>query len=237
MRTVWERITATQPLPDPGLVLVAGLVALALVALPETWRWVRLGVTVVHEAGHAVVAVLVGRRLQGIRLHRDTSGLTVSKGRPAGPGMVAMLAAGYLAPAVVGVTAALLLAEGRAVALLWLAVVLLLALLVWVRNAYGAVTLLAFGAAVGLLTWYADPAVQSLAAYLVAWLLLLAAPRPLLELLAAGRHGRRGSDPDQLARLTRVPAVAWCLVMLAANLTGLTVGAALLAPDLLARVG
>ncbi|MDO3398399.1 M50 family metallopeptidase, partial [Nocardioides sp. SOB44] len=63
--------------------------------------------------GPAVVGVLVGRRLLGIRLHSDTSGVTLSRGRPRGPGMVAMLAAGYLAPAVVGLGAALLLADGR----------------------------------------------------------------------------------------------------------------------------
>lgn len=232
----WDRVTAVQPLPDPRAVLVAGAVALLLVVSSTTWPTVRLGVTVVHEAGHAVVAVLVGRRLQGIRLHRDTSGVTVSRGRPTGPGMVATLAAGYLAPAAVGVGAALVLASGRAVALLWLVLVLLVALLVWVRNGYGVLTLLVAGAGVVLLTRYASPEAQVLVAYLVAWLLLLAAPRPVLELLTAGRQRSRTSDPDQLARLTRVPAVVWCLVMLAANLAGLVVGVLTLAPDLAARV-
>lgn len=231
----WDRVTAVQPLPDPRAVLVAGAVALLLVVSSTTWPTVRLGVTVVHEAGHAVVAVLVGRRLQGIRLHRDTSGVTVSRGRPTGPGMVATLAAGYLAPAAVGVGAALVLASGRAVALLWLVLVLLVALLVWVRNGYGVLTLLVAGASVVLLTRYASPEAQVLVAYLVAWLLLLAAPRPVLELLTAGRRRSRTSDPDQLARLTRVPAVGWCLVMLAANLAGLVVGVLTLAPDLAAR--
>ncbi|MDO3397644.1 M50 family metallopeptidase, partial [Nocardioides sp. SOB44] len=117
---LWDEVTSRQPLPDASLVLLSGAVALALVWWPTTWPLVRLGVTVVHEAGHAVVAVLVGRRLQGIRLHSDTSGVTLSRGRPRGPGMVAMLAAGYLAPAVVGLGAALLLADGRGLALLWL---------------------------------------------------------------------------------------------------------------------
>jgi hypothetical protein len=232
---LWERATAVQPLPDPGVVVATGLVALVLVLLPTTWRRVRLGVTVVHEAGHAAVAVLVGRRLQGIRLHADTSGVTVSRGRPTGPGMVATLAAGYLAPAAVGLGAAALLAAGRGVLLLWLTLLLLLALLVWVRNAYGALALVLAGVAVGLLTWYADDAVQSAAAYLLAWLLLLAAPRPVVEVLSAGRRRGRGSDPEQLARLTRVPGVVWCLVMLAANLAGLALGALTLAPDLAAR--
>lgn len=233
---VWQRATAVQPLPDPDVVLLTGLLALLLVAFTPTWRRVRLGVTVVHEAGHAVVAVLVGRRLQGIRLHADTSGDTVSRGRPTGPGMVATLAAGYLAPAAVGVGAALVLASGRGVLLLWLLLLLLVALLLWVRNWYGVLTLVVAGVGVGLLTWYADPEVQALVAYLVAWLLLLAAPRPVLELLRDGRRRSRSSDPDQLARLTCVPAVVWLLLMLVANLAGLALGAATLAPDLLDRV-
>lgn len=230
---VWDRATAVQPVPDAGFVLLTGLAALALVLAPLTWPRVRLGVTVVHEAGHALVAVLVGRRLQGIRLHSDTSGLTVSRGRPTGPGVVAMMAAGYLAPAAVGVGAALLLAAGRGVAMLWLLLALTAALLVWVRNAYGFVTLTVGGAGVALLTWYGEPGTQAVVAYLIAWVLLLAAPRPLVELLGTGRTRRRTSDPDQLARLTRVPALVWTLLLLAANLAGLALGVSLLAPDLL----
>lgn len=233
---VWDRASAVQPLPEPEVALGTGLVALLLVLLPATWPRVRLGVTVVHEAGHAVVAVLVGRRLQSIRLHADTSGLTVSRGRPTGPGVVAMLAAGYLAPAAVGVGAAALLAAGRGIAMLWLLTLLSAALLVWVRNGYGVLTLLGVGVAVGLLTWYGDPRLQAVVAYLIAWLLLLAAPRPVVELLASGRRRHsRTSDADQLAALTHVPAVLWCLAMLLANLAGLFVGLTTLAPDLLAR--
>ena len=56
------------------------------------------------------------------------------------------------------------------------------------RNGYGVLVLLPAGPASSLLTWYGDGTVQSVAAYLIAWLLLLAAPRPLLELLGAGRR-------------------------------------------------
>ncbi|WP_298511089.1 M50 family metallopeptidase [uncultured Nocardioides sp.] len=228
---IWDRATATQPVPGVEVVLGTGLIALVLVLAPVTWPRVRLGVTVVHEAGHALVGVLVGRRLKSVHLHSDTSGLTITSGKPRGPGMVAMLAAGYLAPAALGLVAALLLAAGRSVGLLWLLVVLTALLLLWVRNGYGFLVLLAGGAGVLLLTWYGDGTVQSVAAYLITWLLLLAAPRPLVELLTAGRRRGRTSDPDQLARLTRIPAVLWILALLLANLTGLVVGVTTLAPD------
>ena len=49
---------------------------------------------------------------------------------------------------------------------------------------------------------------QSAFAYLATWFLLLAAPRPVLELQALRwRQGARDSDADQLARLTRLPAL------------------------------
>lgn len=232
MTDLWDRVSATQPVPDASFVLAAGLVALALVLLPATWPRVRLGVTVVHEAGHAVVAVLVGRRLSGIRLHSDTSGLTVSRGKPRGPGMVAMLAAGYLAPALLGLLAAYLLGAGRSVGLLWLLVLLLAGLLVWVRNGYGLLVLLLLGGGLFALTWWGSAQAQSLAAYLVTWLLLLAAPRPLLELMS--RRGRRSrtSDPAQLAGLTHVPAPIWTVLLLLANLAGLFLGVGMLAPEL-----
>lgn len=232
VQEIWDRATATQPVPDARFVVATGVVALVLVLLPATWPRVRLGVTVVHEAGHAVVAVLVGRRLKSIRLHSDTSGLTVSRGKPRGPGMVVMLAAGYLAPAALGLLAALLLADGRSVGLLWLLLLLTAALILWVRNGYGLLVLVVGGAGVFLVTWYGDGQVQSVTAYLITWLLLLAAPRPLVELLAAGRRRGRTSDADQLAGLTRVPAVLWTLLLLVANLAGLVVGISTLAPDL-----
>ena len=232
MERIWHRVLAHQPIPSATFVLLTGLVALALVLAPTTWPRVRLGVTIVHEAGHAAVAVLVGRRLSGVRLHSDTSGVTVTRGKPRGPGMVAMLLAGYLAPGLLGLGAALLLAAGHSVALLWGLVALLVLLLLWVRNVYGVLAVLVTGGAVGLVSWYADPVQQSVAAYLIAWLLLLSAPRPLVELLA-DRSRSRTSDPDQIARLTHVPGVVWILLMLAADLAGLAVGTSTLAPRLL----
>lgn len=232
---LWDDLTSRQPLPDPAVVLGAGAVALALVLWRGSWPRVRLLVTVVHEAGHALVALLVGRRLQGIRLHSDTSGVTVSRGRPTGPGMVVMLAAGYLAPATLGLGAALLLADGRALLLLWSLSLLLLLVLLWIRNGFGLLVVVVVLAGTVAVTWYADARTQSALALLLAWLLLLAAPRPLVELLVGGRAGRRGSDPDQLARLTRIPSVLWTLLLLAASVSGLVVGVSTLAPDLLAR--
>ena len=232
---IWERATATQPAPEPAVVVAVALVALALVLLPRAWSLTRHVVTISHEGGHALVAVLTGRRLMGIRLHADTSGVTLSRGKPTGPGMVAMLAAGYLAPAVAGLGAALLLASGHSLALLWLAVGWLSLMLLQIRNAYGLLVLLVCGVGAGLASWYLSGPTLSLLAYLLTWVLLLAAPKPVLELMRQRRRGQaRGSDVDQLVRLTRAPALLWELLVLLANVAGLAVGVFVLLPSVVA---
>lgn len=219
---VWARATAEQPLPSTTTVLLLGALALGLVGHRRTWPVVRLGTTVVHEAGHALVAVLARRRLAGVRLHRDASGVTVSHGPPRGPGVVALLAAGYPAPALLGLTAAALLAAGRGLAVLWLVLALLLALLAWVRNAFGLLVVLVGAAGVLAATWWLPPAGQAGAALLLTWTALLAAPRATVPVL---RRPPPGSDPARLARLSPLPARAWSALLLAACLACLVGGA------------
>ncbi len=226
---IWRRALLVQPVPEQTTVLLLAAVALALVLFPATWPATRQLVTISHEGGHALAALLSGRRLMGIRLHSDTSGLTVSRGRPTGPGMVIMLIAGYLAPAVAGIGAALLLINGHALGLLWLLVGWLAVMCVQIRNVYGFLVLVGCGGAVAVASWYLPATWLSAIAYLITWVLLIASPRPVLELI---RHRRRvpgrHSDVDQLARLTPVPAAVWIAVFLLLNVAGLALGVLLL---------
>lgn len=225
LNDIWQGIITPQPVPSPTMVGLLGAVALAMVLLG--WPLVRMLVTIVHEAGHAAVAASTGRQLSGIRLHSDTSGLTVSRGRPKGPGMVATLLAGYLAPGVTGLGAALALAAGYSVGLLWAWAVLLALMLLFIRNFYGLLVMVVVLAGVAAASWYLEPVHQSWIAYLLTWLLLLSAPRPTIEL---ARRPARDSDAGQLARLTRTPMSLWHLVFLAATLACLVGGLAVLTP-------
>ena len=84
------------------------------------------------------------------------------------------------------------------------------------------------------MSWYAPAPVQAGVAYLVTWILLLSAPKPVLELIRMRRQGRAPqSDADQLARLTRVPAELWIVLFLVLNCIGLLLGVALLLPAVL----
>ena len=234
---VWRRAVAVQPPPAPIVVALAAVIAGALVFPRAIWPYTRMLVTITHEGAHGVAAFLTGRRLQGIRVHSDTSGLTVSSGRPSGPGMVTMLFAGYLGPAVVGLGAVMLLIAGHSLGLLWLFVILLALLLVQIRNFYGFVLVIGCTVVLILVSWYLPATMQSGLAYVLTWTLLLAAPKPVIELIRQRRGGGAPhSDADQLAGLTRVPASLWAYGFLVLNCAGLVLGSVLLLP-VLAELG
>ena len=249
---VWDRVAGSQPLPPAWVVGLTGLAALIVVLNTGSWRLAGKVITIAHEGGHALVSVLSGRRLDGIRLHADSSGVTYSRGKPHGPGIVLTAAAGYVMPSLLGAGAAVLLAERHLTAMLWLALVLLAATFLAIRNVFGAVAVLATAGAVFVVSYYAPPQVQAGFAYLAVWFLLFGALRPVLELARAQgrsqgrsqrrylRRSRRGgrtrssaqaSDADQLARMTGVPAGLWVALFALVTLAALAVGASLLIPS------
>jgi hypothetical protein len=222
----WDRVTATVPDLRTEVLLGTAAAAALLVLSPALWQLTRAVVTIAHEGAHGLVALAAGRRLSGIRLHSDTSGLTVSAGRPTGPGMVLTCAAGYTGPALFGLGAAALLAAGHAIGLLWALLGLLTLLLVQIRNWFGLWSVLVTAAVVFAATWWLPPEGQAAFAALATWFLLLAAPRTVLELQRSRRRRRApDSDADQLARLTPLPALFWVGAFLAVDVGALVLGA------------
>ncbi|MFE9608952.1 M50 family metallopeptidase [Streptomyces sp. NPDC006012] len=222
---LWDRLWGTQPDPALWMVLATLAAALAVVVPHGLWRVSRNAVTIAHEGGHGLVALLTGRQLTGIRLHSDTSGLTVSRGKPHGIGMILTAAAGYTAPPLLGLGGAALLAAGHITLLLWLATALLVAMLVMIRNAYGVLTVVLSGGTFLLVSWLAGPQVQAAFGYAVVWFLLLGGVRPAFELQAKRARGAAGdSDADQLSRLTHVPAGLWLFLFHAVSLCSLIGG-------------
>jgi hypothetical protein len=197
---IWDELGAYAP------IFVAGL----LVLFPPLWSLNRHLVTLVHEAGHAIVALLTGRKLVGIRLHTDTSGLTVSRGKPRGPGMIATTAAGYLAPPLVGVLAAILLTGGQLAVLGWATLAVVAAMLLYIRNLFGAAMLILAGVILVYLDRHSPVELRQHLFLIGAWVLVLGNFRTLVE-VSRNRSGR--TDIDQLRWLTHMPRIFWILGM------------------------
>src|SRR5215469_4926308 len=189
---LWDRVGGTQPVPPLWVIAMSAAIALLIVLDARTWHLARNAITIAHEGGHALVSLLTGRRLDGIRLHSDSSGVTYSRGRRDGPGMVLTSAAGYITPPLLGAGAAWLLAAHHVTAALWLLLVLLAATFLAIRNAYGVLAVLVTVAAVLAVSWLATAAVQAAFGYACAWFLLLGGVRPVIELHAQRRRYRRG---------------------------------------------
>ncbi|MFI9496403.1 M50 family metallopeptidase [[Kitasatospora] papulosa] len=222
---LWDRVFGTQSAPEQWLVVVTATAALVAVVPNLIWRLSRNAITIAHEGGHGLVALLTGRQLSGIRLHSDTSGLTVSRGKPTGVGMVLTAAAGYTAPPLLGLGGAWLLTNGRITLFLWLATALLAVMLVMIRNLYGALTVILTGTTFLLVSWLTSADVQSAFAYTAVWFLLLGGVRPAFELQSKRRYGGApDSDADQLARLTHAPAALWLFLFHAVSLSSLIGG-------------
>jgi hypothetical protein len=199
----------------PALAALAA--AVVLTGQPLAWHVLRNVVTIAHESGHAVAAVAVRRQLAGVRLHSDTSGVTLSRGRPTGPGMILTAFAGYPAPSLLGVGAAYLVGAGDISVLLWIMVGLLALLLTQIRNAFGLLTVVGTGAAAVAVIIWGGPHLELAFSSVLAWLLLVGGLRAVVELqrTRARQQGRRvpvgalQSDADQLARLSHLPGLVW----------------------------
>jgi hypothetical protein len=168
----------------------------------------KLFTTWVHECGHALMTVLVGGEVTSITIEPDTSGVThglVPRGRLA-RGLVA--SAGYLGAAVVG---CLLMAatrvEHRARAiLLGLGAFMLLTAVLWIRNLFGMVVVLAWGAALVALARRrkADPL-----RFLLSLLAIQVALNSVYDIRVLFLIDGGPSDASTMARLFVLPAWVW----------------------------
>ncbi len=228
LERIADDVVGTQPALEPELAAVMTVAAALVVFVPDTWRIARHLLTIVHEGGHATAALVSGRKLSGIKLHADTSGLTVSRGKPRGPGMMLTAVAGYPAPALAGLGGALLISLERDLLALWSGLFLLALLLLQIRNFYGLYVVVVAALLLVAVTWWGNPVTHGLAAWGLTAFFLLGAPRTVVELQLARRRSRsRTSDADLLARITPLPAIVWVALMLLVTL-GCAAGGGLL---------
>lgn len=202
-------------MPSADTVIQAQLTAAAAGAviglINPTYYPLRAAVTVLHEAGHALVAFLAGRRLAGVRIHRDTSGETISVGKSRGIGVTATLLAGYPAPSLVGLSGLACLKADLIDGWSLVMLVVLLGTMLLLRNLYGFVVMGAMFAAIFAGLHYLGAQQVAVAIAGVCAFLCVAGFRGALELLPIGGVH---NDAAALAKAGSLPAVVWKTVFL-----------------------
>lgn len=211
-RAVWERIVPSAAPENAWWVLTALAAALAVVVLPPLWHLVRPAVTIVHELGHAIVGILVGRRFTGFVVGADMSGHAVTVGPRRGFGRIVSTWAGYPAPALLGAVGVQIALHGWAPTALFAAGVVLVISLVFTRSLHTVLAVLATAVALGAAWWWGSPAVAALLTLAASVFALFGAWRHLGAVITGGG---RGDDPAQLAQLTGVPTWVWHLLYVA----------------------
>jgi len=218
-----ERIGQTQAhLPGPVSVLLA-LVAAGATLVPWLWPVTRHLTVMAHEGAHATMGSAMGHKIDGIEFKLNATGATHHSGSGGGAvGSFAITFVGYLGPSAFGLGAAELIRLGHIVAVLWIVLAGLLAILLSLRKSFGVVTVILALALLFLVAGFATVQVQVLTAYAIAWFLLVS------NLKIIRIRGKNASDAGKLRGMTRIPAGFWSNLWLLGSAAALVFGATLL---------
>ncbi len=210
--------------------IVAAAVGLAVVVTPA-WRVSRGWVTVAHELGHALAAIVAEGRVRRIRVERDTSGVTEWSGtavdRRIPRGFVAWW--GYPAPGMGALLVAVTVAVGHAVVGLGIiAVASLAVLVVWIRSAWGVTLVVVVGVVAGAGAWAGGTTATAVSVGLAT----LWGVGGVRAAAAAAPRARRGDGSDQatLAENLFLPVAFWSATMVVMAVALAAGAAALVVP-------
>lgn len=165
-----------------------------------------------HEMGHGIGALITGNSFEELELYRSLGGQALIGGAD-GFSQVIVSSLGLIGPALLG--ALVMIAGSRArtapYVLAGLAVIIVASALIWIRNGFGFVSMLAIAVGLGLIARFAPEVVRIATAQLVAIQLALAAwaSRDYLFISGFERDGWHDSDTQNIADELFLPYWFW----------------------------
>jgi Peptidase M50B-like len=185
------------------MVHVSGFIVVVLLAFARTW--VESLVTVAHEGGHIVAAILTLRKPSVFYVNETKGGGATEFGGGWGAGIVIVYLAGYLTPPLVGLAGANLLLAGKAWSLLWASLILLFGAYFQAKGLFSVLVVTLAGAGIGWTAIRGWPELQVGVAAGLVWLMLIGGVTTLLGM----RFGVDKSDAAMLARFALLPRIVW----------------------------
>jgi Peptidase M50B-like len=217
-----QRIGQVQPhLSGPGAVILA-IVSLGATFFRAIWPITRHLTVLAHEGAHAVLASALGHKINGITVDRNGNGLTNHSGSSGALGLFSITFIGYLGPSAFGLGAAELIRIGHIVAVLWIGLAGLIAILFVIRKSFGILTVALVFLLLFAIAGFAAISVQVLTAYAVTWFLLVSGAWVIKD------HGRNAADAGKLHERTKISPSFWSGIWQLGSLLALVFGAILL---------
>ncbi len=165
-----------------------------------------------HEMGHGIGGIITGNDFVDLELYRSLGGQARIAGAD-GIGQVVVSSLGLIGPALLGAIVMIAGSRERTApyVLAALSIVVLLSTLLWVRNMFGFIAMLAIGAVLGLAARFAPPTGRIILTQLLAIQLALSAwsTRDYLFIKGFERDGFQNSDTQNIAEELFLPYWFW----------------------------
>jgi hypothetical protein len=211
---------------DLGMAWTTGVVA--FVAAVPLWRFTTHAITIAHEGGHALFALLFDRGVKHVKVTTGGGGETGFRRDGGSLAIVMSFLTGYLGPSLFGFAGAVMLVHDispRSVLLMSLA--LIAWLLIMVRNFFGFIAVPATGAIIWAVAMHAEAEAQRAFAYIWVWFLLMGGVRQIPELYRAW-SGEGEADTRALSKQTGLSTAFFVALFWLGSMTALVWGGAML---------
>jgi hypothetical protein len=212
--------------PSSIWIVIALAIGMALAINPATWSYTRLFATYIHEVGHAILAIVTGRRVTAMHIEANSSGSTEHFGSArVGPSLFLTAIAGYPAPAIVGLAMMASVSSSHPRYTIVAMAITIVALALVQHSLRGwAVSLIAL-AVCAFLIFIGGGIIASEVIALLSGYLLIASPRTIVELHRIEAFRRKNptrlddthsvhSDAAVLATMTGLGIIVWEMVFM-----------------------
>ena len=190
------------------------VIAFLLPRIPVIGKFFNIINTLVHELGHALMALVFEGKVVRIEVFKDTGGVTVTKSKSKVAAFFVSIA-GYPFAAAAGLLCAWLLSVGYGSwIVIGLSILFLFMLVLWIRNGYGVLWVALFVLLNAVLVYYLKkPLYLEIAAWFYTLMIIIESVWSSLVLLYLSIfHADQAGDAANLSNETHVPAFLWALL-------------------------
>lgn len=209
-------MTIRQFLSDnPHLLFYAELLGAFLITrIPLIGKYFRTLNTLFHESGHAIAAILTSGEVLRIELEHDTSGKAYTKSNSKVKALLVSFTGYPFAALISGILVALSVKQMDSAVFFILLCIALLNLALFVRNTYGIAWLVTFSGLVVFVFWSGSRLLSQVVALSVSLISFVESVRSTLTIVYLGfTHERKAGDATNLAKISRMPAAIWALLL------------------------